>query len=162
MATTKPITLIVGSLEIRRALKLYSRKIIILPKVLSLEWLKEEKLDEVRDMLKFQKLDKFFKLTGNTYPDLVKVFLTNMWYDEDNLYSQVKGIDMATNEEVWLSVTGLRNDGAVVSRGNTTELGNFNKVHFYKSCLRNQETASRTFNVGALAAIPRILAYIMI
>ena len=58
--------------------KMYSRKIIVTPKVLSLEWLKEEKLDEVRDMLKFQKLDRFLKLTGNTYPDLVKVFLTNM------------------------------------------------------------------------------------
>ena len=54
--------------------KMYSRKIIISPKVLSLEWLKEERLNEVRDMLKFQKLDRFLKLTGNTYPDLVKVF----------------------------------------------------------------------------------------
>jgi len=33
--------------------KLYSKKIIITPKVLSLEWLKEKKLDEVCDMLKF-------------------------------------------------------------------------------------------------------------
>jgi len=130
--------------------------------VLSLEWLKEEKLDEVRDMLKFQKLDRFLKLTGNTYPDLVKVFLTNMWHDEENLYSQVKGIDIAVNKKVWLSVTRLRNEGATISRGNTSELGNFNKVQFYKSCLRNQESASRKFNVGGLAAIPRLLAYIVI
>jgi len=74
----------------------------------------------------------------------------------------VKGIDIAVNEEVWLSVTGLRNEGATVSRGNTSELGNFNKVQFYKSCLRNQESASRTFNVGGLVAIPRLLAYIVI
>jgi len=85
-----------------------------------------------------------------------------MWYDEENLYSQVKGIDIAINEDVWLGVIGLRNDGVVVSRGNTTELGNFNKVQFYKSCLRNQEIALRTFNVGGLAATPRILAYIVI
>ena len=58
--------------------KLYSRKVIISPKMLSLDWLKEEKLGEVRNMLKFQKLDQFLKLTGNTYPYLVKVFLTNM------------------------------------------------------------------------------------
>jgi len=154
---------LVGNQEsIEEYYKLYSRKIIVTPKLLSLEWLKKEKLDEVCDMLKFQKLNKFLKLTENTCPDLVKVFLTNTWYDEENLYSQVKGIDMAINEELWLSVTGLRNDGAVVSRGNTTELGNFNKVQFYKSCLRNQETASRTFNVGGLAAILRILAYIVI
>ena len=79
---------------------MYSRKIIVTPKVLSLEWLKEEKLDEVCDMLKFQKLDRFLKLTTNTYPDLVKVLLTNMWYDEENLYSQMKGTDIAINEEV--------------------------------------------------------------
>jgi len=101
----------VGNQEsIEEYYKLYSRKIIVTPKVLSLEWLKEEKLDEVCDMLKFQKLDRFLKLTGNTYPDLVKVFLTNMWHDEENLYSQVKGIDIAINEEVWLSVTALSNE----------------------------------------------------
>ena len=33
--------------------KSYGRKIIIALKVLSLKWLKEEKLHEVRDMLKF-------------------------------------------------------------------------------------------------------------
>jgi len=91
----------VGNQEsIEEYYKLYSRKIIVTLKVLNLEWLKEEKLDDVRDMLKFQKLDRFLKLTGNTYPDLVKVFLTNMWYDEENLYSQVKGINIAINEEV--------------------------------------------------------------
>jgi len=151
-----------NQVSIEEYYKLYNRKIIITPKVLTLEWLKEDKLNEVRDMLKFQKLDKFLKLTRNTYLDLVKVFLTNMWYDEENLYSQVKGIDTAINEEVWLSVTGLRNDGVVVSRGNTIELGNFNKVQFYKTCLRNQETASRTFNIGGLVVVPRILAYIVI
>jgi len=51
-----------------------------------------------------------------------------MWYDDDTLYPQVKGMDIANNEDVWLSVTSLRNDGVVVSKGNTTELGNFNKV----------------------------------
>jgi len=153
----------VGNQEsIKDYYKLYNRKIIITSKVLSLEWLKKEKLDEVRDMLKFEKLDRFLKLTGNTYPDLVKVFLTNIWYDKENLYSQVKGINIAINEAVSLSVTGLRNDGATVSRGNTSELGNFNKVQFYKSCLRKQESASRTFNVGGLPATPRILAYIVI
>jgi len=91
----------VGNQEsIEEYYKLYSRKINITPKVLSLEWLKEEKLDEVCDMLKFQKLDRFLNLTENTYPNLVKVFQTNMWYDEENLYSQVKGTDIAINEEV--------------------------------------------------------------
>jgi len=53
--------------SIKEYYKLYNRKIIITPKMLSLDWLKEEKLDEVRDMIKFQKLDRFMKLLGNTY-----------------------------------------------------------------------------------------------
>jgi len=85
-----------------------------------------------------------------------------MWYDDDTIYSQVKGVDMAINDEVWLAVARLRNNGIVVSRGNTSELGDFNKVQFYKSCLRNQNTASRRFSVGGLAATLRILAYIVI
>jgi len=32
---------------------LFSKKVIISPKVLSMDWLKEERLDEVRDILKF-------------------------------------------------------------------------------------------------------------
>jgi len=40
----------------------YSRKIIISLKFLRMEWLKEEKLDEARDLLKHQKLEKFLKL----------------------------------------------------------------------------------------------------
>ena len=130
--------------------------------MLSLDWLKEEKLGEVRSMLKFQKLDQFLKLTGRTYPDLVKVFLTNMWYDDECIYSQVKGTDFAINEDVWMNVTGLNNEGVVVTRGNSADLGSFNKVQFYKSCLRDQSSVSRTYNVGGLVAILRILAYIVI
>jgi len=113
-------------------------------------------------MLKFHKLDQFLNLTGNTYPDLVKVFLTNMWYDDECVYSQVKRIDFAINEEVWMNVTGLNNEGAIVTRGNFADLGGFNKVQLYKSCLRDQSSVSRTYNVDGLAAIPIILAYIVI
>jgi len=64
-----------SSWETRKALKnTIDRKVIISPKFLRMEWLKEEKLDEVRDSLKHQKLEKFLKLSGNTYLDLVKVF----------------------------------------------------------------------------------------
>ena len=90
----------------------------------------------------------------------MKVFLTNMWYDDDTIYSQVKEVDMAINDEVWLAVAGLRNDGVIVDRGNTTDLGEFNKVQLYKSCLRNQDTITRTFSVEGLVVTPRILAYL--
>ena len=59
-------------------------------------------------------------------------------------------------------MTGLNNERAVVTKGNSADLGGFNKVQFYKSCLRDQSSVSRTYNVGGLAAIPKILAYIVI
>jgi len=39
--------------------KEYSRKVIIAPKFIRMLWLKEQNLDEVREILRFQKLEKF-------------------------------------------------------------------------------------------------------
>jgi len=69
----------------------------------------------------------FVRLSGNVYPDLVKVFLTNLWYEEDAIYSQVKGVDMCINNEVWLTVAGLRNVGIPAGRNHVTKLEGFNK-----------------------------------
>jgi len=33
-------------------------------------------------------------MNGNTFPDLVKVFYTNLTIDGENMYSHVKGVDM--------------------------------------------------------------------
>jgi len=75
----------------------YIRKTIIAPKFLRMLWLKE-KLDEVREALKFQKLENFMRLLKNVYPNLVTVFLTDMWYNEETIYSQVKGVDICIND----------------------------------------------------------------
>jgi len=84
----------------------------------------------VNELLKHQKLEGFLNLSRNLYPDLVKVFLTNLWFDDDVIYFQVKGVDMAITNEVWLAVTDLRNAGKTVGRGNSFKLDDFNKVQF--------------------------------
>jgi len=142
--------------------KEYSRKAFVSPKFLRMEFLRNENLSEVADVLKFLKLEKFVKLSGNIYPDLVKVFLTNMWIDEGIIYSQVKGVDTTITDEVWLTVAGLRDAGTIVSRANVIDLGGFNKAQFYRSCLRNPNTAARSYSVGGLVVIPRITTYIVI
>jgi len=63
-----------------------SRKQINIPKVLDFNLLKYEKLVETRSALKHQKLKKLLELTGNVYPDLVKVFYTNLTLDGNNTY----------------------------------------------------------------------------
>ena len=90
----------------------------------------------------------------------MKLFLTNLWIDDGVIYSQVKGVDMAITDEVWLSVAGLRDAGTIVS--NVADLGGFDKVQFFKSCLRNTNSTMRSYSVGGLSIIPRLLSYIVI
>jgi len=85
-----------------------SRKNMNTPKVVSFTWMKEQKLDSVRNILKEKKLKRFLKLTGNIYPDLVKIFYTNLQFSNDSLISHVKGVDMVITSDVWSAVTGLK------------------------------------------------------
>ena len=42
------------------------------------------------------------------------------------------------------------------------DLGGFDKVQFFKSCLRNPNNTMRSYSVGGLSIIPRLLSYIVI
>ena len=64
------------------------------PKVVCFDWLKIQKLDNVRRLLKDQSLRKFLELKGNIYPDLIRVFYTNLKFEGNNLVSHVKGVEM--------------------------------------------------------------------
>jgi len=140
----------------------FSQKAFVNPKFLRMEFLRNENLNQVVYILKFQRIECFVKLSGNIYPDLVKVFLTNMWIHDGVIYSQVKEVDMAIMDEVWLSVAGLRDTGTIVSRANVADLGGFDKVQFFKACLRNPNSSMRSYSVGGLSIIPRLLSYIVI
>jgi len=48
------------------------------PKVISFGWLKSQKLDDVRRLLKEQLLKRFLEMKGNIYPGLIRVFYTNL------------------------------------------------------------------------------------
>ena len=114
-----------------------SRKQINIPKVLEYSWLKTEKLDETRSALKHKKLKQFLEMTGNVYPDLVKVFYTNLTLDGKNLVSYVKGIKMKVTNDVWNSVVGIKYFGLKVGKGNTNGIQEFSKIQYYRSCVRN-------------------------
>jgi len=83
-------------------------------------------------------------LTGNVYPDLVKVFYTNLTLDGKNIVSYVKGIKMKVTNEVWNSVAGIKYSGLKVGKGNTSGIQEFNKFH-----------------AGNLNLTPRLVAYII-
>ena len=138
-----------------------SRKQINIPKVLDFNWLKAEKLAETRAVLKLQKLKKLLELTGNVYPDLVKVFYTNLTLDGKNIVSYVKGIKMKITSEVWNSVAGIKYAGLKVEKGNTSGIQEFNKLQYYKSCMRNPTESISKFHAGHLNLTPRLVAYII-
>ena len=138
-----------------------SRKQINIPKVLDFNWLKSKKLAETRAALKHQKLKKLLELTGNVYPDLVKVFYTNLTLDGKNIVSCVKGIKMKVISDVWNSVAGIKYSGLKVGKGNTSGIQEFNKLQYYKSCMRTPTQSISRFHVGHLNLAPRLVAYII-
>jgi len=77
-----------------------SRKIINTPKLVSFTWMKQQNLIMVKSLLKEQRLKRFLELSGNIYPDLVKVFYTNLQFNGDTLNSHVKGEDIVITNDV--------------------------------------------------------------
>jgi len=68
-------------------------KVINNPKVVCFDWLKSQKQDNVRRLLKDQSLRKFLEMKGNIYPYLIRVFYRNLKFEGNNLVSHVKGVD---------------------------------------------------------------------
>ena len=130
------------------------------PKVVSFDWLKSQKLDNVRKLLKDHLLRRFLEMKGNIYPDLIRVFYTN--FEGNNLVSRVKGVDMEITHNVWTAVAGLKYAGLRINKGNLGVVEDFNKVQYYKSFLKNQQAQVRTCSVGGLKLDERVLALIVI
>jgi len=61
---------------------------------------KSENMIEEKTFLKHQKLKHFLEMTGNVYPDLVKVFYSNLFQDGKNLVSYVKGVKLKITREI--------------------------------------------------------------
>ena len=77
-----------------------SRKLINTPKIISFNWIKDQKLLELRSLLKNQVLKRFLEMTGNIYPYLVRVSYTNLQVVDNNICSHVKGVNMEITQEV--------------------------------------------------------------
>jgi len=138
-----------------------SIKVINNPKVVCFDWLKSQKLDNVRRLLKDQSLRKFLEMKGNIYPDLIRVFYTNLKFEGNKLVSHVKGVDMEITYDVWTAVAGLKYSGLRINKGNLGAVEDFNKVQYYKSYLKNQNAQVRTCLIGGLRLDERLLALIV-
>ena len=100
-------------------------------------------------------------MKGNIYPDLIQVFYTNLKFEGNNLVSHVKRVDMEITHDVWTVVAGLKYASLRINQGNLGVVEDFNKVQYYKSCLKNQNTQVRTSSVGGLKLDERVFALIV-
>jgi len=123
--------------------------------------MREENLTEAKTLFKHQKLKSFLEMIGNVYPDLVNFFYSNLVQDGKNLVSHVKGVKLKITREIWSNVGGIKSSGMKVSKGNTAGIQGFNKMQFYRSCVRNPTQPVARFHAGNLTIIPRLLAYII-
>ena len=101
-------------------------------------------------------------MSRNIYPDRVRVFYTNLQIVGDNLCTHVKGIDMEITPKVWSAVAGLKYVGLRINKGNIGVVDKFNKMQFYRSCLKNPQSKVRNFSVGGLKLNERIMAFIVL
>ena len=62
---------------------------------------------------------------------------------------------------MWAAVTGLKYVGLRINKGNLGVVEDFNKVQYYKSCLKNQQAQVRTCSVRGLKLDERVLALIV-
>ena len=82
-------------------------------------------------------MKSFLELSEKIYPDLVKVFFTNLEFKNDVLISSIKGVQMEINKRAWKDVVGLKPRGVQVRKGETGAIPEFNKMQYYGQCLRN-------------------------
>jgi len=73
--------------------------------------------------------------------------------------SHVKGVDNEITPNIWFAVTGLSYEGQQIERG---ALDDFNKIAFYKACMRYPGEDVQSFGVGKLAMTPRILKLLIV
>ena len=68
---------------------------------------------------------------------------------------------MEITYDVWTAVAGVKYSGLKTNKGNLGVVEDFNKVQYYKSCLKNQNAQVRTCSVGGLRLDERLLALIV-
>jgi len=63
--------------------------------------------------------------------------------------------------EVWTVVARLKFDGLRINKGNIGVVEDFNKLQFYRSCLKNPQIKVRNFSVDGLRLNERLIAFIV-
>ena len=68
---------------------------------------------------------------------------------------------MKITSDVWNSMAGIKYAGLKVGKGNTSGIQEFNKLQYYKSCMRNPTQSINRFHASHLNLTPRLVTYII-
>ncbi|KOM47907.1 hypothetical protein LR48_Vigan07g161100 [Vigna angularis] len=95
-----------------RAKFLYWRNIknVVPHKYMDLQLFKKEGF-LFQQWIAYQGLTDFVQMKGHCYPDLVKVFYTNLRVVNGVIHSRVKGFNITIDDNLWLDIAGLKVEG---------------------------------------------------
>jgi len=88
-------------------------------------------------LFKDQGLTNFLIEHSYFYPDLVKVFYSNLETKRGVITSEVKGKKIAINETLFTSLIGLKHEGVKLVIGEKCPFDGYNKIEFYNSHCRH-------------------------
>ncbi|KOM49977.1 hypothetical protein LR48_Vigan08g080400 [Vigna angularis] len=92
------------------------------------------------NLFQTQGLTHLVEQKGCIYPDLIRVFYHNLRYHDDIVTSEVKGVSIILDDNIWTNVAKLTIwDDAVKVH---LDIPNFNRLLAYQSFLRNPQQQS--------------------
>ncbi|KOM26953.1 hypothetical protein LR48_Vigan347s000700 [Vigna angularis] len=89
-------------------------------------------------------LTKFVELQGDCYPNLVKVFYSNLKKEGNCLTSRVKGANISIDPLIWKYVAGFQEGGMKAHLG----ILGFYKTEIYNSFLKNPDMVEKYESLG--------------
>ncbi|KOM55846.1 hypothetical protein LR48_Vigan10g173800 [Vigna angularis] len=113
-------------------------------------WISDEEERYNLDVIENSSRWSLTKMTGDYSPDLVQVFYHNLMVVDGVICSRVKGVDIKIDDEIWLSFTGLKEEGFMSHERNAKLNQWTNKKKLYKEYLRSPTRLKKSDEDNAL------------
>ncbi|KOM43102.1 hypothetical protein LR48_Vigan05g070600 [Vigna angularis] len=112
-----------------------------------------------QELLEKVGLTKFVELQGDCYPNLVKVFYSNLKKEDNCLTSKVKGVNIIIDPLIWKYVAGFQEGGMKAHQG----IPGFYKTEIYNNFLKNPDMVGKceSFSIENLTKEESLCAYVI-
>ncbi|KOM55601.1 hypothetical protein LR48_Vigan10g149300 [Vigna angularis] len=102
-------------------------------------------------------------MKGDCYPDLVKVFYTNLRVVNGVIHSRVKGVNITIDDNVWSHIAGLKDEGLDSHIRDSKSNRWLTKRVIYVNCLRypRRYTVDKQYLHDGLNKEEKLIAYVL-